>query len=89
MHQAGRANCKLLAVDAGACDGEREENVRVADCVVIEVVGGTLAKAVHVEAPASQRNGETNLVFFVAFAFERDDPKALRDSVVEQRSRHG
>ena len=50
-----RANRDLPAVQSRAIDRYREEDVGVADGVVIEIIPGTLMIVVDVERPAAQR----------------------------------
>src|SRR5450432_1312001 len=77
------------SADDGSFDGEREEEIRFADHVVIEEVVDASAEAVAVDHPSAIRNRHAELEFFVAFAVECGESAAARGAEVDQRARGG
>ena len=72
-----RANGDFPTVQSRSIDGQREEDVRIADRIVIEIVTGALMIVVQVERPPAQRDGEPKLVLLVALSSERNEAKSL------------
>ncbi len=58
-------------------NGERKENVGIADGVMVEEILRAGAERVRVKQPAFERNGDSNLGFLVALAAERDETQIL------------
>ena len=54
---AGRSGSELPSVDAGAVNGQREEDVGIAEHIVVEVIFRCGAEIVDVEAPAGNGDG--------------------------------
>ena len=67
----------LPAIHARALYGERQKNVGVAQCIVIEEISALGVKVVRVESPSSERNRNAKLVFFIAFAAQRQETESL------------
>src|SRR5271168_2146087 len=74
---ARRANRQFPAVDARALNGDGKENIGIVQIVVIEKVFRAGEKIVGVDGPALEGNGDAELVFFVAFAVERNEPQVF------------
>src|SRR5262249_11220339 len=81
---ARRTECRFPAVDAPLVDGQGNEDVRVADHVMIEEIPGVRLKLIGIDSPATDRNRDPDLVLFVAFAFQRQKPEPLVRREVEQ-----
>ena len=73
MGDARRAQSKFPAPDHGLGDGDGEEEVGFSDAVVIEEIGDVGSEVVSVESPSAKGDGDPELMFFVAFAVERDE----------------
>src|ERR1700687_5198576 len=86
LQNAWRSRGELPAINPRARNGKREEDVRVADCIVIEEIPGSLVEAVHVERPTPNRNRQSQLVLFVALALQRNDSESLVHSEIQQRT---
>ena len=86
---AGRVRRGFPATDAGTIDGERKENVGVAQNIVVEKVLRAGAEVGNVERPARQRNGQTEFVLFIALAAQRQEAESLLGSLLEQRTIYG
>ena len=56
---------------------------------MIEIILRSLMIVVYVDRPAAQRDGEPELVFLIALAFERNESESLRDREIEQRATDG
>ena len=86
---AGRTQRELPPVDAGALNRDRKENVGIVQIIVIEEVIRSSQKIVGVDSPASKRNGDAKLVFFVSLAMERDESQVLVGNELQKRSGYG
>jgi hypothetical protein len=53
--------------------GEREENVGIAERVVIEKIVGAGAEVAHVKSPSSEGNGQAELALLVALPVQRQE----------------
>src|ERR1700747_3049221 len=84
-----RVGAYFPSTEAGAIDGQREENVGVAEHVVIEKVSGCSAEICDIEGPARQRNGESELPLFVPLSVERQKSAVRSIALREQGARHG
>ena len=73
---AGRAQGELPGADEGVGDGDGKEDVGGADVVVVEKIGDIGFEGVGVEDKSAERDGDAELMFFVALAMERDDGRA-------------
>ncbi len=74
---ARRAQRKFPAVDARALNGDRDENLRVIEIVVVEEVGGASEKVVSVQDPAFEGNRDSELMLFVPLAMQGHEIKPL------------
>src|SRR5450432_878816 len=81
-----RTNTHFPAVQARMVDGQREKDVGVAECVVIEIVSCALMVVVHFHRPTSQWNGQSELVFFIALSVQGNEAQPLRYGETEQRA---
>src|SRR4029077_6374847 len=68
-----RAQRDLPSIDEGVLDGERKEQIRFADYVVIKKIMGAGAEGVGVEDPSAIRNAYAELVFFIPLAVQRNE----------------
>ena len=84
-----RAQSAFPAVDAGARDRQRKEDVGIAEHVVVEVVAGGGSEVSDVQRPSGNRDGEPELVLFVAFAAQRQKSESLLCRHIEHRAAHG
>ena len=69
---AGRTKSKFPAGDAGGLDGDGEEEVGIVETVVVKEIVGAGDEIIGVDGPALDGNGEAELMFFVAFAVQRN-----------------
>src|SRR5262252_5495834 len=58
-------------MDAGAFDGQWEEDVGVAEDIVVEEVAGVGLEVGEVQGPATDRNGEAEFALLVSLAAQR------------------
>ena len=70
-------------------DGDGEEEIGLADIVVIEEISDIGSEVVGVENPAMVGDGYAGVMFFVALAVEFDEPDAIGIGKLEQRTRGG
>src|SRR5215469_14081774 len=70
---AWRAGGGFPTADASAVDGQREEDVGVAEDVVVEEIVGCGAEVGNVEGPACEGNGESELALFITLAVQRQE----------------
>src|ERR1700730_15476074 len=86
---AGRTQRELPPVDPRSLNGDGKENVGVIQILVIEEIVCSRQKIVGVESPASKRNGDAKLVFFVPLAMERDESEVLVGYDLQKRAGGG
>ena len=84
MGEARGTQRDLPAADEGSFDGQREEEIRFADHVVIEEIVDARSETVGVDDPAAVGDGHPELEFFVAFAVERGESTVVRGAEVDQ-----
>jgi hypothetical protein len=77
MRNLRRANCNLPPVQSRSINRQREENVRVADRIVIELIARPLVVVVHLKSPTPYRNRNSELMFLIPLAAKRDESKTL------------
>ena len=82
--EARRTEGDFPAADNGSFDGEREEEIRFADYVVIEEIVDAGTERVGVDDPSPIRDGYAELEFFVSFAVERGESAAAWCAEVNQ-----
>src|SRR5580700_8341542 len=82
----GRSNGDFGSTDQGAVDRDGKEDVRVAHRIVVEEIRGPRLEPVAVQRPAPNRDGQAQLVFFIALAVQGNEPEVLRRHEVEQRT---
>ena len=68
---ARRANGEFGAANPRFRDGDRNEDARFADIVVVEEIHAARFEVVDVERPAANRNRDAELMLFIAFAVQR------------------
>src|SRR5580658_2892098 len=71
VRDAGRAQGKFPSANQGSGIGEGKEDVGCSDVVVVEKVRYMGFESVGVEDPSAIRDGDTELMFFVALSLER------------------
>ena len=71
-------------MDARTVDGKREEDVRVAEHVVVKEIFGCSAEIVHIESPSGEGNSESEFSLFIALASQRQKSESLLRGDVEQ-----
>jgi len=70
VRDSRRAQRQFPSANQGSGIGEREENVRSSNVVVVEKIGNISLEGIGVEHPSAIRNGNAELMFFIAFAME-------------------
>src|SRR5947208_12994584 len=94
MKESRRAKSAFPSADACLLDGQRQENIRVAQDIVVEEVARPRAEAVHIQDPAVKRPavkgyGQAEFVLFVALSVQGQKAEPLLKSEIEQRAGHG
>jgi hypothetical protein len=84
MPQARRAERKFPALDKRLLPGNRPEDVRFSDVVVIEPVFCVRFVVIGVKNPAVKGNRDADLVFDIALAVQRSEGEILAGSHLEQ-----
>ena len=79
----GRIRGSFPSTYARPLDGEREENVGVAQDVVVEEILRAGAEVGYVEDPPGKRNGQAEFVLLVALTPQRQEAEALLRSLIE------
>ena len=87
--KARRAQCEFPGANQGFGNGDGKENVGRSNVVVIEKIGGLGFESIGIEDPSSVRDGNTELMFFVALAVERNDGNIVLLDVLQQRAGNG
>ncbi len=85
VSEARRAEREFPAANDSLRDGDGEEDAGGADVVVVEEILDVGAEVVGVENPSAVRDGDAELMFFVALAVQGDEAKPLLLGVVDQR----
>ena len=67
----------------------REEDVGRSDVVVVEKIGDIGFEGIGVEDPSAVRDGDAELMFFIALTVERQEAAAWRLTEFDQRSGNG
>src|SRR5258708_33194197 len=83
---ARRGRRTFPAADTGPINGEREENVGIAQDVVIKKVFRAGAEVGDVEDPAGERDRQSEFMLFIAFAPQRQETESLLGGLVQQRT---
>ena len=89
MEEPRRAKRAFPSANARLLDGQRQENIRVAQHIVVEKVARPGAEAVHIQDPAVERYGQAELVLFVALSVQGQKAEPLLKSEIEQGAGHG
>src|SRR5208283_3445893 len=89
MGKAGRAQREFPSANQGLGNGEGEEDVGGSDVVVVEKIGSLGFEVVGVKDPSTVRNGDAELMFFVALAVEWQEAALRRLALGDQRARNG
>jgi hypothetical protein len=71
MGDARRAQGKFPSANQGSGVGEGKEDVGGSDVVVVEKIGDIGFEVIGVEDPSAVRDGDAELMFFVALTVER------------------
>ena len=74
---AWRAESEFPSANDCLGDGDGEEEVGLADVVMIEEIHDVGAEVIGVENPAVIGDGDSELVFFIALAVERNESQAV------------
>src|SRR2546425_7149502 len=83
--QERRARRNFECSDARPGNSQGKENIRVAQRVVIEKIPYAGAEIIRFDHPSADGNRDSKLMFFVAFAAQRNETKALPDCQFKQR----
>ena len=70
---ARRAQRELPSANQGSGIGEGKENVGSSDVVVVEKIGDIGFEVIGVEDPSAVRDGDAELMLFIAFTVERQE----------------
>src|ERR1035437_7913300 len=89
IENQGRADGCFEAFDAGRLNGEWQEDVRIADGVVVKEIPHSGVKVSECRYPVAQGNGDTVLLLYVALALQGEEGDSLAGRVLEQGPRHG
>src|ERR1035437_10997628 len=73
MSDARRPHRQFPSANKGLVDGERKEKIGFSKGVVVEEVMRAGAEGVGVERPSAKRDGDAELMLFVALAMERNE----------------
>ena len=87
--KARRAQNEFPAANARALDGDGDENLRVVEIVVVKEIIGASEEVIGVEGPATKRDSDAELVFFIAFAMKRHEAQVLARGELNQRAGKG
>ena len=85
---ARRVRGGFPAADAGAINGEREENIGIPEDVVVKEIPRAGAEVGNVKRPARQRDGQTKFMLLVALAAQREKTETLLCCLFQQRAVH-
>src|ERR1700693_45306 len=90
MGDARRAKRCLPSSNHRLGNGDGEKEVGFADIVVVKKIHHVGAEVIGIEDPSVQRDGHTELMFFIAFTVESDESKiaGLCESQKRSRSRY-
>ena len=77
------------ASNGGASDGDRKEQIRLTNVVVIEEICDGGAEGISVEGPPAVRDGNAKLVLFVALAVQGNESRIVGPGKLKQRARGG
>ena len=89
MRDARRAQRELPAANHGLVDRDGEEEIRFADVVVVEEIYDVGAEGVGVEHPSAIRDGDAELMLFVALAVQRNESQIVGVGKLQQRTGRG
>src|ERR1700722_5056900 len=84
MRDARRTQCEFPTTNHGLADGDRKEQIRLPNIVVVEEIHHVGPEIVGVESPTAIRNGDAKLMFFIAFAVQGDKSQIAGLSKIEQ-----
>ena len=86
MKELGRADRRLISHNAGALDGEREENTGIANRIVVKEIVGACPEIIEIECPATHRNRQAHLMLFISLTVQRQEAKPLAGREIEKWS---
>ena len=90
MRDAGRTQREFPSANQGLGNGDGKENIRRSDVVVVEEIRDVGLEVIGVEYPSAVRDGNAELMFFVALAGQRDETQLLSLDITDQgRSGNG
>ena len=76
-------------LDDGALNGEREEDIGIAEGIVVEIIFRRGMKVSFAEGPTADGNGDAVLLLDVAFAIERQEDAIVATGIVDKASGDG
>src|SRR5258708_29944534 len=83
---ARRVRGQFPAVNAGAVDCQRKENVGIAKHVMIEEIPNVRLETGNIKLPAADGNGQAEFALFVPFAAKSQEIEAFVDGFLQERS---
>ena len=73
MRDARRTQSELPTTNYSFGDGDGKKQIRFANIIVIEKIRHVRSEVIGVQGPATVRDGNSELMFFVALAMQRDE----------------
>ena len=89
MGDARRTQRQLPAANQRRLNGDGKEEIRFADVVVVKKVHDPGAEGIGIEHPAAIRNGDAELIFFIALAMQRNKSQCCWLGKLQQRTGGG
>src|SRR5260370_40277673 len=83
--QQGRARRHFKSPYARPLNRQREEDIRVAQRIVVEKVLHSGAEVVGIYCPSLNRNCDANLMLFITFATQRNELRTLGHRELKHR----
>src|SRR6516162_8759685 len=72
-----RTQGEFPSLNERALNGDRKENVRIVEVIVVEEISYVVSESIRVDCPAPQGNRHTDLRFLVTFSMQRNESKIL------------
>src|ERR1700730_8921237 len=82
-----RSKGDFSSTDQRTVNRDGKEDVRVAHRIVVEEIRRPRLESVGVDRPASNRRGQADLVFLIAFAVQGNETQILRRHETEEWTR--
>src|SRR5215469_6006230 len=86
MCNPGRTQGCFPTTDQGLAYRDRKEEIRFSDVVVVKEIDCSGAEVIGINNPSPERYRDTELVFFIEFAMERNEPQIVSLRKLQQRA---